>query len=219
MELALARRVGRDLIVLLGLVLMDSLGQNACQYVSAMLITQTCVTPGQGIVNASLAGMGRCAHDLAHFTRMERVATTTAIVRMMHSVHLSTERASVQQDTGAQIVVNCVQRAHLVRTVLRSVTARMVPSAQVRMDVAIAQQVGKGSSVTDLAMRNSTAGIAAHPAGASTMQRATPRMGHAPVQQATWVSCVNGSASQDGLDWSAALFVTAMMTTALAVTL
>ena len=42
--------------------------------------------------------------------------------------------------------------------------------------------------------------------------------GHAPVQQATWVSCVNGSASQDGLDWSAALFVTAMMTTALAVT-
>ena len=43
--------------------------------------------------------------------------------------------------------------------------------------------------------------------------------GHAPVHQATWVSCVNGSASQDGLDWSAALCVTAMMTTALAVTL
>ena len=42
MELALAHRVGRDLIVLLGLVLMDCLGQNACQYVSATLITQTC---------------------------------------------------------------------------------------------------------------------------------------------------------------------------------
>ena len=55
------------------------------------------VTPGQGIVNASLAGMARCAHDLAHFTRMERVAATTAIVRMMHSVHLSTGHASVQQ--------------------------------------------------------------------------------------------------------------------------
>jgi len=43
--------------------------------------------------------------------------------------------------------------------------------------------------------------------------------GHAPVHQATWVSCVNGSASQDGLDWSAASCVTAMMTTALSVTL
>jgi len=42
MELALAHRVGRDLTVLLGLVLMDCLGQNACQYVSATLITQTC---------------------------------------------------------------------------------------------------------------------------------------------------------------------------------
>lgn len=42
MELVLAHRVGQDLIVLLGLVLMDCLGQNACQYVSAMLITQTC---------------------------------------------------------------------------------------------------------------------------------------------------------------------------------
>lgn len=42
MELALARRVGRDLIVLRGLVLMDCLGQSACQYVSATLITQTC---------------------------------------------------------------------------------------------------------------------------------------------------------------------------------
>ena len=40
----------------------------------------------------------------------------------------------------------------------------------------VVSQVGKGSSVTDLAMRNSTAGIAAHHAGASTMQRATPRM-------------------------------------------
>jgi hypothetical protein len=46
-----------------------------------------------------------------------------------------------QQDTGAQIAVNCVQRAHLVRTVLRDVTARMVPSAPVRTDVAIARQV------------------------------------------------------------------------------
>jgi len=218
MELALARRVGRDLIVLRGLVLMDCLGQNVCQYVSAMLITQTCVTPGQEIVNVSLAGMGICAQDPAPFTRMERDAATTAIARMMRSVPLSTERASVQQDTGAQIAVNCVQRAHLVRTVPRNVTARMVPSAPVRMDVAIARQVGKGSGATDLAMRNSTAGIAAHRAGASTMQRATPRMGLAPVRQATWVSCVNGSASQDGLDWSAALCVTAMMTTALAVT-
>ena len=40
----------------------------------------------------------------------------------------------------------------------------------------VVSQVGKGSSATDLAMRNSTAGIAAHHAGASTMQRATPRM-------------------------------------------
>jgi hypothetical protein len=40
----------------------------------------------------------------------------------------------------------------------------------------VVSQVGKGSSATDLAMRNSTAGIAAHRAGASTMQRATPRM-------------------------------------------
>ena len=46
-----------------------------------------------------------------------------------------------RQDTGAQIAVNCVHRAHLVRTVLRDVTARMVPSAPVRMDVAIARQV------------------------------------------------------------------------------
>jgi preprotein translocase subunit SecG len=37
-------------------------------------------------------------------------------------------------------------------------------------------QVGKGSSATDLAMRNSTARIAAHHADVSTMQRATPRM-------------------------------------------
>jgi len=182
MELALARRVGRDLIVLRGLVLMDCLGQNVCQYVSAMLTTQTCVTPGQEIVNVSLAGMGICAQDPAPFTRMERDAATTAIARMMRSVPLSTERASVQQDTGAQIAVNCVHRAHLVRTVPRNVTARMVPSAPVRMDVAIARQ------------------------------------GLAPVRQATWVSCVNGSASQDGLDWSAALCVTVMMTTALAVT-
>ena len=42
MELALAHRVGRDPTVLLGLVLMDCLGQNACQYVSATLITRTC---------------------------------------------------------------------------------------------------------------------------------------------------------------------------------
>jgi hypothetical protein len=42
MELALAHRVGQDLIALLGLVLMDCLGQKACQYVSATLITQTC---------------------------------------------------------------------------------------------------------------------------------------------------------------------------------
>lgn len=40
----------------------------------------------------------------------------------------------------------------------------------------VVSQVGKGSSATDLAMRNSTAGIAAHRAGASTTQRATPRM-------------------------------------------
>lgn len=42
MELALAHRVGLDLIVPLGLVLMDCLGQNVCQYVSATLITRTC---------------------------------------------------------------------------------------------------------------------------------------------------------------------------------
>jgi hypothetical protein len=55
------------------------------------------VTPGREIVNASLAGMGLCAHDRAPFTRMERDAATTAIVRMMRSVPPSTERASVQQ--------------------------------------------------------------------------------------------------------------------------
>jgi hypothetical protein len=55
------------------------------------------VTPGQVTVNASLAGTGTYAHGPAHFTRMERVAATTAIARMMRSVHLSTERASVQQ--------------------------------------------------------------------------------------------------------------------------
>jgi len=55
------------------------------------------VTPGQESVNASLAGMGLCAHDPAPFTRMERDAATTAIVRTMHNVPLSTERASVQQ--------------------------------------------------------------------------------------------------------------------------
>jgi len=55
------------------------------------------VTPGQEIVNANLAGMGICAHDPAPFTRMERDAATTVIVRMMLSVPLSTERASVQQ--------------------------------------------------------------------------------------------------------------------------
>jgi len=46
------------------------------------------VTPGQESVNASLAGMGICAHDPAPFTHMERDAVTTAIVRMMHSVPL-----------------------------------------------------------------------------------------------------------------------------------
>ena len=55
------------------------------------------VTPGQEIVNVSLAGMGICAQDPAPFTRMERDAATTAIARMMRSVPLSTERASVQQ--------------------------------------------------------------------------------------------------------------------------
>ena len=55
------------------------------------------VTRGQEIVNASLAGMGLCAHDPALFTRMERDAATTAIVRMMRNVLLSMERASVQQ--------------------------------------------------------------------------------------------------------------------------
>jgi hypothetical protein len=55
------------------------------------------VTPGPETANASLAGMGTYARGPAHFTRMERVAATTAIARMMHSVHLSTERASVQQ--------------------------------------------------------------------------------------------------------------------------
>jgi len=42
MELALAPRVGQDLAVLLGLVLMDCSVQSAYQYVSAMLTTQTC---------------------------------------------------------------------------------------------------------------------------------------------------------------------------------
>jgi hypothetical protein len=55
------------------------------------------VIPGQENVNANPAGMGICAHDPAPFTRMERDAVTTAIVRMMRSVPLSTEHASVQQ--------------------------------------------------------------------------------------------------------------------------
>lgn len=56
----------------------------------------TGVTPGQESVNASLAGMGIYAHVPAHSTHMERVAATTATVRMMPSVHQSMERASVQ---------------------------------------------------------------------------------------------------------------------------
>lgn len=40
----------------------------------------------------------------------------------------------------------------------------------------VVSQVGKVNSATDLAMRNSTAGIATHHAGVSTTQRATPRM-------------------------------------------
>jgi hypothetical protein len=55
------------------------------------------VTPGQESVNASLAGMGRYAHVPAHSTHTERVAVTTAVVRMMPSVHQSMEHASVQQ--------------------------------------------------------------------------------------------------------------------------
>jgi hypothetical protein len=43
--------------------------------------------------------------------------------------------------------------------------------------------------------------------------------GRAPVHRATWVSCVSESVSLDGLDWSAALCATVMMTIALAVTL
>lgn len=55
------------------------------------------VIPGQESVSASLAGMGRYAHVPAHSTHMERVAATTAVVRMMPSVHQSMEHASVQQ--------------------------------------------------------------------------------------------------------------------------
>lgn len=40
----------------------------------------------------------------------------------------------------------------------------------------VVSQDGKGSSAIDLAMRNSTAGIATRDAGVSTMQRATPKM-------------------------------------------
>jgi hypothetical protein len=54
------------------------------------------VTPGQGNVDASLAGMGIYAHVPARSTRTGRVAATTAIVRMMPSVRQSMERASVQ---------------------------------------------------------------------------------------------------------------------------
>lgn len=219
MELALAHRGGRDVTAPHGLVLMDSLGPHAHQCASVLLIIQICVIPGQESVSASLAGMGRYAHVPAHSTHMERVAVTTAVVRMMPNVHQSMEHASVQQVTGAQTAVSCVRVAHLVKTVLKGVTVRMVPSAPVRMGVVIAHQVGKVSSATDLAMRNSTAGIATHHAGVSTTQRATPRMGHAHVHQATWVSCVSGSVSLDGLDWSAASCATVMMTTALAVTL
>lgn len=46
---------------------------------------------------ANLGGMERCALAPARSTRMERAAITPAIVRMMHSVHLSMGLASVQQ--------------------------------------------------------------------------------------------------------------------------
>lgn len=219
MELAHVHKGGRGRTAPHGLVVMDCSGSHACQCVSALLIIQICVTPGQESVSARLAGMGRYAHVPAHSTHMERVAVTIAVVRMMPSVHQSMEHASVQQVTGAQTAVSCVRAARSVKTVLKDVIVRMVPSAPLRMDVVIAHQVGKVNSATDLAMRNSTAGIATHHAGVSTTQRATPRMGHALVHRATWVSCVSGNVSQDGLDWSAASCATVMMTTVLAVTL
>lgn len=48
------------------------------------------------------------------------------------------------QVTGARTAVSCVRVAHLVKTVPRGVTVRMVPSVPVTMDVAIAQQVSLG---------------------------------------------------------------------------
>lgn len=45
------------------------------------------------------------------------------------------------QVTGAQTAVSCVRVAHLVKTVLKDVTVRMVQSAPVRMGVVIAHQV------------------------------------------------------------------------------
>lgn len=183
MELAHVHKGGRGRTAPHGLVVMDCSGSHACQCVSALLIIQICVTPGQESVSARLAGMGRYAHVPAHSTHMERVAVTIAVVRMMPSVHQSMEHASVQQVTGAQTAVSCVRAARSVKTVLKDVIVRMVPSAPLRMDVVIAHQ------------------------------------GHALVHRATWVSCVSGNVSQDGLDWSAASCATVMMTTVLAVTL
>lgn len=45
------------------------------------------------------------------------------------------------QVTGAQTAVSCVRVAHLVKTVLKDVIVKMVPSAPLRMDVVIAHQV------------------------------------------------------------------------------
>lgn len=67
----------------------------------------------------------------------------------------------MQQAIGVQTAVSCVQVAHLGRTVLSVAIVRMAPNVPVKMVGVTAQQVGRARGVTGLAMRNSTAGIAA----------------------------------------------------------
>lgn len=129
------------------------------------------------------------------------------------------ELASVRQVSEAQTAVSCVRVVHLVKTVLSDVTARMVLSARLRTDVVTVRPAGRGSNVTDLAMRNSTGETATITADVSTTLRATHRMVHAGVRRGTWGSYVSASVSQAGLDWNVTMCVTVTMTTVLVVIL
>jgi hypothetical protein len=60
MEIEIERRVGREMIVIIGIVMMDCLGKNECKYVSEKLIKKKCVKNGKENVNERMDGMGIC---------------------------------------------------------------------------------------------------------------------------------------------------------------